>query len=155
MRTRHKPACLWLGWKCTVLTIYSSYNFGSTSVAITFLSSDCTVTWSICWLCNCSSSVTSSIRIWDATKIRWIAMKFCQVWCRTRRFSIVTKWILVRSQIWQRDVKERLILPNLPIDHVVIRSELSYLIRANNVRLKCQVFGCKSSPSAKVRVSVW
>jgi len=35
---------------------------------------------------------------------------------------------MVQSQIWQREVKERLKLHNLHSDHIVIQSELKYLI---------------------------
>jgi hypothetical protein len=47
--------------------------------------------------------------------------------------SIATQPILVASHIWQLEVKERLKLYNLHIDHVVIRSELKYGIVARNV----------------------
>ena len=53
------------------------------------------------------------------------------------------------------EVKERLKLHNLHIDHVTIQSELKYLIRANVVGLKCLVFGGETGPIAKVRVLVW
>jgi hypothetical protein len=49
-------------------------------------------------------------------------------------------------------VIEQLKLPNLHIDHVVIRSELKYLIGATIVNLKCRVFGCKTGPFPTVRV---
>jgi hypothetical protein len=48
-------------------------------------------------------------------------------------FSIATQQILVGSQICEREMKERLKLHNLRIEHVVIRSELKYLIEARNV----------------------
>jgi hypothetical protein len=43
-------------------------------------------------------------------------------------------------------------LDNLRTDHVMIRSELKYLIGANIVDLKCRVFGGKTAPFPTVRV---
>jgi len=54
-----------------------------------------------------------------------------------------------------QEVKERLELHNLRTDHVMIRSQLKYLIGAKVVRLKCRVFGGKTGPMATVRVFVW
>ena len=48
-------------------------------------------------------------------------------------FPIVTRRILVRLQIWEREVKEGLKLDNVPTDHVTIQSELKYLIGAKIV----------------------
>jgi hypothetical protein len=49
-------------------------------------------------------------------------------------------------------VKERLELHNLRTDHVMIQSELKYLIGAKIVSLKCAVFGGKTGPFPMVRV---
>jgi len=49
-------------------------------------------------------------------------------------------------------VKEGLKLHDLRIDHVMIRSELKYLIGAQVVRLKCRVFAGKTGPIPRVRV---
>jgi len=54
-----------------------------------------------------------------------------------------------------QEVKERLELHNLRTDHVMIRSQLRYLIGAKVVRLKRRVFGGKTGPMATVRVFVW
>ena len=51
-----------------------------------------------------------------------------------------------------REVKEGLKLDNLRTDHVMIRSELKYLIRVKIVDLKCRVFGGKTAPFPTVRV---
>jgi hypothetical protein len=51
-----------------------------------------------------------------------------------------------------QEVKEGLKLDNLRTDHVVIRSELKYLIGAKIVDLKCRVFGGKTAPFPTVRV---
>jgi len=49
-------------------------------------------------------------------------------------------------------VKELLKLHNLCIDHVMIQSELKYLISAKVVRLKCRVFGGKTGNGPGFRV---
>jgi len=49
-------------------------------------------------------------------------------------------------------MKEQVEPHNLCFDHVLIRSELKYLIRGNIVRLNCRVFGGKTSPFAVGRV---
>jgi hypothetical protein len=51
-----------------------------------------------------------------------------------------------------QEVKEGLKLDNLCTDHVMIRSELKYLIGAKMVDLKCRVFGGKTAPFPTVRV---
>jgi hypothetical protein len=51
-----------------------------------------------------------------------------------------------------QEVKEGLKLDNLRTDHVMIRSELQYLIGAKIVDLKCRVFGSKIAPIPTVRV---
>jgi hypothetical protein len=60
-------------------------------------------------------------------------------------FSIAIQRIIVVSHISDREVKERVELYNLCTDHVMIRSELTYLIGVKVVMLKCQVFGGKTS----------
>jgi hypothetical protein len=45
-------------------------------------------------------------------------------------------------------VKERQELINLGTDHVILRSELKYLIGGTVVMLKCRLFGVKTSPFA-------
>jgi hypothetical protein len=60
--------------------------------------------------------------------------------------------MLIGLQIGKREVKELLILHNLRMDHVSIRSELRYLIGAKVVRFKWRVFGGETGPIATVRV---
>jgi len=67
-------------------------------------------------------------------------------------YSIATQQILVGSHIWDREAKERVELHNLCTDHVMIRSELKYLIGGKVVMLKCQVFGGKTGPFPVGRV---
>jgi hypothetical protein len=52
-------------------------------------------------------------------------------------------------------VKERLIIHNIFTDHVTIRSELRYLIRAKVVRFRCRVFCSKTGPITTVQVFMW
>jgi len=89
-------------------------------------------------------SFTSCIPIYDLNDIRWLAVKSGHIPSEIHGFSIVTQWILVRSQIWQQVVKERLKLHNVDTDHVMEQSELKYLIGAKIVNLKCRVFGRKT-----------
>jgi hypothetical protein len=65
--------------------------------------------------------------------------------------SIATQKILVVSHICKPEVKERLKLHNLRIDHVTIRSELKYLIGGQNLGLQRPGFEAKPSPNAAVR----
>jgi len=51
-----------------------------------------------------------------------------------------------------REVKEGVTLVNLRTDHVMIRSELKYLIGARIVHMKCRVFVGKTAPFPTVRV---
>jgi len=54
-----------------------------------------------------------------------------------------------------RQMKEGLQLDNLRNDHVMIRSQLKYLIGAQIVSSKFRVFGGTTTPIATVRVFVW
>ena len=97
---------------------------------IKYLSSDRIVTWSVGKLCSFSPSFTSGSQICGRTNIRRVAIEnpgiSPEMWC----YFTVIQWILVQSQIWHREVKERLKLHNLRTDHIVIRSEIKYLIGA-------------------------
>jgi hypothetical protein len=62
--------------------------------------------------------------------------------------------MFVRSQIWTWEITERLKPHNLPIVHVMVRSELEYLIGGKVVRLKCRVIWGKTSPISVVLVFV-
>jgi len=109
-------------------------------------------TWYIRRLCSCSRSFTSCSLIYDPTDIRWVAVKHGQMFTEIRGFSIATQRILVGSQIWKREVKERLNLHNLRIDHVIIQSELKYLMGAKYLGLQRLGFEVETSPNAMVRV---
>jgi len=51
-----------------------------------------------------------------------------------------------------QEVKEGIKLDNLHTDHVMIQSELKYLIAVKIVDLKCRVFGGKTAPFPTVWV---
>jgi len=127
----------------------------ATFAPIKFLSSDHMRTWSVHRLYSFSRSFTSQFQICDPTDIRWVGGKTRQILTVISGFSRLSQRILVGSQIWKREVKERLELHNLHTDHVMIRSEFKYLIGAKVVMLKCRVFGGKTGPIATVRVFVW
>jgi len=100
---------------------------------IQYLSSDHIVTWSLRRLCSFSRSFTSRAQMYNPTNICWVAIEnprnsliICPYFTATQRIS-------VRSQMWKREVTERLKLHNLCTDHVTIRSELEYLIAAKSV----------------------
>ena len=103
-------------------------------------------TWWIRRLCSYMRSSTSCFRICDLINICWIAVKYHQIFSKLCGFSKVTQRIFVRSQIWQREVKERLNLHNVRTDHVMEWSELKYIIGAKSVSLKCRVFSGKTVP---------
>jgi hypothetical protein len=113
----------------------------STLTPIKWLSSDCIVTWSVRRLCSICPSFTSRCQIWDWSIIRWIAVTEGNISAEKCGFSIATQRILVRSQMWEREVKEGLKQQNLHTDHVMIRSELRYLIGAKIVDVKWWVVG--------------
>jgi len=111
-----------------------TWHFNITSLApIKYLSSDRIMTRSICKLCSFMRSFTSSFQICDWTNICWVAIENLRIsiaiWCY---FPAILQ-ILVRSQIWTREVKEHVKLHNLHIDHVMIQAELKYLIGAKGV----------------------
>jgi hypothetical protein len=95
---------------------------------IQYLSSDCIVTWSLCRLCSSSRSFTSRFQICDPTNIRWVTIENPIISCKIVLYFTARQWLSVGSQIWKREAKDRLELHNLHPDHLVIRSELKYLI---------------------------
>ena len=97
---------------------------------IKYLSSDRIVTWSVGKLCSFSPSFTSRSQICGRTNIHRVAIENPRILPEKWRYFTAIRWILVQSQIGQREVKQRLKLHNLHTDHIVIRSELKYLIGA-------------------------
>jgi hypothetical protein len=95
------------------------------------------MTWSVHCLFSSSRSFTSRFQICDATDNCSVVETWGQIVTENSGFSIATPQILVRSQIWNRQVIERLGLRNLHADHVMMQLELKYLIGAKVVILKC------------------
>jgi len=100
---------------------------------IEYLSSDRIMTRCIRRLCSISRSFTSRIQICDPTNIRWVAVENPRISVNIYAYLTATQQISVGSQFWKRRVKDRLKLHNLGIHHVMIQSELKYLIGAENV----------------------
>jgi len=107
----------------------------ATFAPIENVSCDCIVTWSIRRLYRMNHCFTSRVQIGDPTNSHCVALKKRSILGETGGFLIATKRIVVGSKIWTWEVKQRLILHNLHIDEVTIRSELRYLIIAKVVRL--------------------
>jgi hypothetical protein len=100
----------------------------TTLAPIMYLISDRIVTWSVCRMCSCSRSVTSRFPHCDPTNIRWVTIGNLLISSKMGLYFTATQRISVGSHIWQWEVKERLELHNLRTDHLMIRSELKYLI---------------------------
>jgi len=98
-----------------------------------YLSSDRIMAQSVAKLCSFMRSFSSRFQICIMTNIHWVAIEnLCdsgEIWSY---FTAILRR-LVGSQIWQREVQERMKLQNQRPDHVMIRSEIKYLIRANGV----------------------
>ena len=109
----------------------TTWHFNITTLApIKYLSSDRITTWSIRRLCRISRSFTSHVQNGDLTNICLVIIKNPRISPTIVRFLKATQRLLVGSPIWKREVKERLILYNLHINHVTIRSQLIYLTGA-------------------------
>jgi hypothetical protein len=109
-------------------------HFKFTIVApIKYFSSDRITTWSICRLCSFSRSITSRFQIFDRTSIHWVAIENLPIPSEIWHYFTTTQRISVGLQVWMQEVKERLKMNNLHIDHVMIRSKLKYLIGAKAV----------------------
>jgi len=88
---------------------------------INYLSSDRIVTWSVCRLCSVSRSFTSCFQICNPTNICWVAIENPRISVEICPYFTANQRILVGSQFWKREVKERLKLHNLHICHAVIQ----------------------------------
>jgi len=111
-------------------------------------------TWSMRRLCSVSHSSTCLCQICDPSDIHWIALTQDHIVSKICGFSIATLWILARSQLWQREVKQRIKLHHVYIGRVPIQSELTSLIGDKIVNFKWRDFGGKTGPSPMVRV-IW
>jgi len=122
---------------------------------IKYLSSDCITTWSVSRLCSFSRCFTTRFQICDPTSIRWVAVENPPISLKISHYLTTTQRISVGSQIWKREVKERLKLHNLHTDYVVIRSELKYLIGAKGVGTVYLEPRSGSNPAKYPRFYVW
>jgi len=86
-----------------------------------YFSYDRIVIWPVRILCSFSRSFTSRCQICDRANICWVAVEHprisLKIWCY---FTAISR-IFVGSQIWKREVKERIKLHNLHTDHITIR----------------------------------
>jgi len=94
------------------------------------VTSDCFMTSSVHRLCSFSWASTCHGQMWDRTNIQWVAIENRPCSSEISQYVTAIQSILVWSKIWQRTVKQQLILHNPHTDHVVISSELKYLIGA-------------------------
>ena len=133
----------------------STFTVPATMALIKYLSSDRIMTWSVRRLCIFSCSFTSHCQICDQVNFRRVAVKKMPIFSENPGCSKGTQRIVVRFQIWQQEVKQRVEMHNLRTDHVMIQSELKYLIGAKVVNLKCRVFAGKTGRIATVRFLVW
>jgi len=124
----------------------------TTLAPIKYLSFDRIMTWSIRKLFSFSRSFTSCIQICNPIDIRLMVVKEWLNWSEIGGFSIATQGILVGSKIWKWEVKEWLKLHNIRIDHVVIQSELKYLIEARNADIRGGCFMWKPVTTVRFRV---
>jgi len=109
-------------------------HFNITTLApIKYLSSDHIMTWSVRRLCSFRRSFTSRFHICDLTNIGGGAIENPRFSCPIWRYFTATSRILVGSHIRNQEVKARPELHNLHTDHVMIWSELKYLIGGKGV----------------------
>jgi hypothetical protein len=88
------------------------------------------MTWSVCRLRSFSCSFTSRCQICDQTNIRWVPIENARISPEISPNFTAIQRILFQLQIWLREVKEQLKLHNLRNDHILILSELNYIIGA-------------------------
>ena len=79
-------------------------------------------------ICSFSWSFTSRIHICDQTNIRSVAIENPQISPKICPDFTATQRISMGSQIWMLEMKELIKLHNLRSRHVMIGSELKYLI---------------------------
>ena len=130
-----------------------------TSLApIKYMSSDRIVTWSIRKLCVSMHSFTSCFEICDLPNIRWVGIDNPGFAHHIWPYFTVIQLILVVSQSWKQAVKDRIQLHNLHMDHMMIRSELRYLIGlrlTQSGRNRKTEPRCCSMPAKNLPVLVW
>jgi len=125
--TQNRTVAMGLTWRKT-------WHLNITTLpAIKNLSADCIVTWSVGRLCTPSRSFTSRFQICNPTNICWVAIENVLISFTICPYFTVTQRISVWSQIGMPKVKELIILQNLRIHHVMIRSELKCGFAAKSV----------------------
>jgi len=111
-----------------------NWHFNITSLApIQYVSSNSIMTRSIRKLCSFMRSLTYRFQICDPTNIGSVVIESPRISLEIWRYFTAILRLLVGSQIWKWEVKERTKLHNLRIDHLTIRSELTYRIGAKGV----------------------
>jgi len=95
----------------------------TTLVPMKYLTFDRIVTWSIRRLSSSRRPSSSRIQSCHPTNIHWVVIESRQISPMISRHFTAVQQILVRSQIWKREVNEQLRLHNLRIQHVMVQSE--------------------------------
>jgi len=104
-------------------------HFNLTTLApIRYLSSDHKVKWSVHRLCSFTNSFAARFQIWDPTNICGVTFENLWISPGIGHYFTATQQISVGSQIWMLDVKQRINLHHVRINHVTVRSELTFLI---------------------------
>jgi len=122
---------------------------------IKYLSSDHIKTRSIRELCSFMRAFTSRFQIWYRPNIRWGSIENLRYWREIWPHFAAILLILFISQIWTRKVRECIKLRNLLIDHVMIQSELKYLIGAKGVKTVYLELLSSSNAAKNLQFSVW
>jgi len=148
-QTKTQPS---LSWRICYPDCGSNFTVSTPLPPLKYMSTHRIVTWSLRGLWSSGRYLTSRFPICDPTDIRWVAVKKGHIFSEICGYSIATQRILVGSHIWDWEVKEWVDLHNLCTDHIMIRSELKYLIGGIVVMLKCRVFGGETGPFPVGRV---
>ena len=88
------------------------------------------MTWSVPTLCSVSRSVTSRCQICDRTDIPGVANENLRIWLKILCYLTAIQQIVVRLQIWMREVEQLVKLHNLYIHQVMVCCDLRFLFEA-------------------------
>jgi hypothetical protein len=151
-----EPHCCNVSYHTTTVTVAigrvvpsTTQYFNSTiSDQIKYLSSDCIVTWSVCRFCSLSLCCTSRCQIWGGNNNCQVAIEILRITPVMWRYITAIECILVQSLILHWDVKDRLKLHNLHTIHILIKSDLKYLIGAKVAKTVIWN-GCPGSTGSK------
>jgi len=122
---------------------------------INCFSSDCIVTWSTCTMSSVRYTFISRSQMCDQTNICCDAFENPPIMRKMRAHFTATSRISVGLQIWIPEVKVLVKLQNVHIYHVLIRSELTYPIAANNVGTGMLKLWSGSMPAKNPRFYFW